>query len=154
MSIETLLKWTEQKSFNTGFDMFLNDDICYSWYWLLMLASSEYFISTWHKGSDARDPHCLVRWCTQRCHGGNGHDDYFELFMIVMLLLLMDFMSVMMSLMMIQWAWCWFTFLWPGRWEEPKDLTWGDHRQACLQLCPTWQSQAWPYRISDEYWIL
>ena len=56
------------------------------WYLLfmiLMIASSEYFISTWRKGSDARDPHCLVRWCTQRCHGGNGHDDYFELFMIV-----------------------------------------------------------------------
>ena len=48
-------------------------------------------------------PGILIAWCDGALNaGGNGHDDYFELFMIVMLLLLMDFMSVMMSLMMIQ----------------------------------------------------
>ena len=97
-----MIKWTEQKSLNTGFDMFLNDDICYSWYWWLHEVNTLY-------QPDVKDlmPGILIAWCD-----GALNADMVEmvmmiilcailLFIIVMLLLLMDFMSVMMSLMMI-----------------------------------------------------
>ena len=152
MSIETMIKWTEQKSLNTGFDMFLNDDICYSWYWWLHQVNTLY-------QPDVKDlmPGILIAWCDGALNA--------VMVEMVMMIILSCLWLLCCCCWWISWAWwCpwwWFneqdvdsTFLWPGRWGEPKDLTWGDHRQASLQLCPTWQSQAWPYRISDEYWIL
>ena len=58
MSIETMIKWTEQKSLNTGFDMFLNDDICYSLYWCLHQVNTLY-------QPDIKDlmPGILIAWC-------------------------------------------------------------------------------------------